>query len=378
MTQMTTMQKARGQLLAKHMFYGSLICSTPFVVNNDIPTAQTDMRKVWYNENFINSLTVPVAIFVIVHEIMHIMFKHGLRRGTRNPLVWNWANDYAINIIAFKAGFTLWEHCLHRKCVIDKTPVNYEGLSSEQIYDIIVKKLRAKGTDPEAIRDVRLDDLMDPAISDPTEQAKVERAINQSIARAVASAKIAGQMPAGLDLVIENILHPPQKWYDLLAEFMSRSCQVAESWSKRNRRYSSMIMPSRDGHAFGELVVVGDTSGSMLARNTLERMGSEINGAIQQMNPERTRVIWADDEDCSSQDIFEQGEEVVLKPRGGGGTDMRKPLKFVEQYDPRCVLLITDGYTPWPAEETPFPLIIGCTTNIACPEWAMVVRVSDE
>jgi hypothetical protein len=58
-----------------------------------------------------------------------------------------------------------------------------------------------------------------------------------------------------------------------------------------------------------------------------------------------------------------------------GGTDMRKPLTYVEQYSPEVVMLLTDGHTPWPELATPFPLIVGCTTDAPCPDCAGVVRI---
>lgn len=375
---MTVMSKARSRLLTQHVFYAALVLSTKWVIDNTTPTAKTDMRKVWYNEEFINSLSVEVAMFVIVHEVMHIMFKHGLRRGHRHPIVWNWACDYAINLILRDGGFTLWEHCIVDKCVVDKSPVNYKGMSAEQIYDIISAKLKARGVDPDKLANPSLEDLMDAPMDDAT-KASVERTINQQVSRALAAAKLAGKMPKGLDIVIENLLNPAQKWQELLAEFMQRVVPSSETWHRRNRRFSTVFMPSRGNvGAMGELVIVGDTSGSMMNNKVLDQMGSEINAAIQQMQPERTRVIWADDTDCSNQDVFEDGEEVLLHPKGGGGTDMRKPLAFVEQYSPICVLLITDCFTPWPDEPTPYPLIVGSTTDLSGPDWAMTVHIKVE
>jgi predicted metal-dependent peptidase len=80
-----TYQKARAQMLINHPFFASVVLSTEWVENDKIPTACTDMVKVWYNPKFINSLKVSEAIFVMVHEIMHMILMHGLRRGSRKP-----------------------------------------------------------------------------------------------------------------------------------------------------------------------------------------------------------------------------------------------------------------------------------------------------
>jgi hypothetical protein len=53
---------------------------------------------------------------------------------------------------------------------------------------------------------------------------------------------------------------------------------------------------------------------------------------------------------------------------------MRKPLKFVEKYEPIVVVLITDGETPWPVDPPPYPLIVLMITDGECPV-GKVVRV---
>ena len=105
------------------------------------------------------------------------------------------------------------------------------------------------------------------------------------------------------------------------------------------------------------------------------QVGCEIDEIAEQVKPERVRMIWADDAECSREEVFERGDEIVLHPKGGGGTDMRKPLKFAEEYDPIVVILITDGLTPWPNTEPPYPLIVICTTTANVPI-GQVVRMN--
>ena len=77
---------------------------------------------------------------------------------------------------------------------------------------------------------------------------------------------------------------------------------------------------------------------------------------------------------CSTM-LADFGARVIkLEPKGGGGTDMRVPLKYAEQFDPKVVVLFTDGYTPWPKEEPPYPLIVCCTTNVEVPV-GQVIRI---
>ena len=96
-----------------------------------------------------NSLSVNVCQFVLVHEIMHIIFKHNLRIGNRKPIRWNKACDYAINQELQDAGIEVWEHCL-----ID---AKYKGMTAEQIYDVLtMEKEKEKGKKRGGGTDMRL------------------------------------------------------------------------------------------------------------------------------------------------------------------------------------------------------------------------------
>ena len=53
------------------------------------------------------------------------------------------------------------------------------------------------------------------------------------------------------------------------------------------------------------------------------------------------------------------------REKGGGGTDMTEILTYVEEEDMACetMVILTDGYTPWPEEAPPYKLIWGITED---------------
>lgn len=385
MAAISLMQKAKARLLIKHVFFATLVMSTEIKEDKTCQTAWTDMTRIGYNPDFIESLDIEVVLFVLAHEVMHIMFKHGLRKQGRNHQRWNIACDFAINLILKKAGFKLWAHCL----CDDK----YDGMSAEQIYEVREKEREEKikkgqkcpqqfgqGREGQGTPDngcdqwEEMDDLREPGNMDPAEQAKIEREIMQKVAQAASMARLAGRMSGDLERLCDAMLNPEVPWTDLFREYMTRIVQDDESWVRRNRRISDYFFPAKHSDAMGEAILIGDTSGSVHGnKDYYERIGGELNGIVLQTRPERVRVIWADDDECSLQEIFEEGDTITLHPKGGGGTDMRKPLQFVEQYNPMVVVLVTDGYTPWP-EDTSYPLIVLCTTDAPCPI-GQVIRI---
>lgn len=359
MERLSKIGKARSRMFIEHVFFAALVLSTEFVEKKGLGTAATDMKVIFYDPDFINSLDVKVVIFVIVHEAMHIALKHGLRRGHRDHMRWNIACDHAINLMLKDAGLEVWKDA----CQDPK----YKGMTAEEIYDKL-----PKDEQPDSMGG---GDLMEPACGDdPAEKDKLDRQISGKVAQAVIMAKAQGKMPAAVERAIDGIINPPQPWQVLFVNYMTRVVASAdETWSRRNRRFRIML-PGRQSMAMGEVVVIGDTSGSM-GDEVFAQVGGEINAMIEYVNPERVRVIWADDAPCSRQEIFEPGEEVVLHPKGGGGTDMTKALKFVEEFDPVVVVLVTDCETPWPKQETPYPLIVCATTKAKCPDWALRVDI---
>lgn len=374
---LTAMEKAKGRMLFKHLFFATIILSTPFIESDRFPTAATNMKVVYWNPTFIASLSNELVMFVIAHEVFHIILKHGLRRGSRHHVIWNVACDFYINAKLKEYGFTIWKEC----CYDPK----YDGMYEEQIYQALLTECQSnrkpgngEGEDGEQHPGCPVDGLgkdLEDVPMDPTERAQIERVIDSSIARAMTVAKQAGKLPAGLELLLEGVINPPQPWFALFVDFMTKFTNTEDSWSRRNSRFHNFILPSKRNPGMGGVGVIGDTSGSMLSYEIYPQIGEEITQMMITAKPEFVQVIWADASEASYEERFEPGEEVILHPMGGGGTDMRLPLKKMEDYEVEVCILVTDTETPWPSEPTPFPLIILTTTNGETPNWATTIRI---
>lgn len=365
---MNRMQKARAKMLIKHPFFATLLMSTPAEERLDIPTAATDMSKLYYNPEFIESLDDEIVLFVLAHEVMHIALAHGMRLMKRNHQLWNIACDYAINLVLEDSGFKLWDRCL-----VDK---KYTGMSADEIYEKLQKQVdEAKknggpgsGNPGDMFGDGggMIGDLQEPEGSgDPAAESRVQRSIQQRVAQAANVARMAGKMAGSLERMVGDILDPKVPWSHLLRDYMTRVTKDDEVWSRRNRRFNQVYLPARHSEKMGPIVMIGDTSGS-IGNDELCRYMAEAVAIAEDVHPERIIFLWADTRVAGVQ-IFEEGEPIVPKPQGGGGTDMRVPIKEAEKYQPEVVVLFTDGYTPWPDMEPDFPLIVCCTTDTNVP-----------
>ena len=72
-------------------FLGSLMCSLEFIWDETIETAQTDGVHLWWNPHWFLSLPPRTRETVLVHELWHPGKLHELRRGSRDPKIWNYA-----------------------------------------------------------------------------------------------------------------------------------------------------------------------------------------------------------------------------------------------------------------------------------------------
>lgn len=370
------LSKARARLVLSQPFFGTLAMGTPFEISNKVPTAATDMRKVYFNPDFIEKLTIDQLIFLIVHEILHIAFAHGVRKHGRDHMIWNMAGDYAINQIAKDDGFKVLDDAL-----IDP---QYKDMSADEIYDKLLQDAEenpqgggsgegGEGDDDGPPMGGIGEDVLDPDVKSQAEGEALRREIQGRVAQAANAARMAGKLSAGLERLIDDIINPGLPWEEMLRDYMTRYVDDEENWGVRNGRIRDFYIPARKSEATGTGVVIGDTSGSITPEvlSMIAGCASEIS---TDLNPEELRVVWADTEVCH-EETFEPGDPIELHPAGWGGTDMRVPLKHVEKYDPEFVILVTDGYTPWPDQEPPYPLIVCCTSDTDVPIGENVVRV---
>lgn len=358
MATLSKLQKAKAKLLINQVFFATLVMATPMVADATLPTAATDMLTIYYNAAFIDGLSINQIMFVLAHEVMHIVFKHGLRRGNRNPQLWNVACDYAINLILHEAGFEVLQGCLFDP--------RFKGMSAEQIYDLLKQEQEEKGGSGDQHKDTGLgEDVREPANMGADDMAKAEQRVQQRVAQAANMARMAGKLPAGLQRLVDEILNPTVPWQDLLRDYMTRITHDDESWSRRNRRFPNVYLPARHNERMGNIIFIADTSGS-ISQKEINQVASEMRVVSEELRPESIRVVCCDAA-VQNDVVFDEGMEITFDPKGGGGTDMRVALEHVEQYDPVVVVLCTDGWTPWPASEPQYPLIVCCTTKADVP-----------
>jgi predicted metal-dependent peptidase len=201
-----------------------------------------------------------------------------------------------------------------------------------------------------------------------------------------------GSVPAGLLRWAEALLPSKVDWRRVLAAEV-RQALAAISGSvdytyRRPSRRGAAARPALLPSLFRPLprvAVVCDTSGSMHAQ-LLERALAEIENLLTRagLRAAQLQVLAVDTEVHSSRRVTSARQVALL---GGGGTDMGAGIDAAVRLRPRpsLVIVLTDGYTPWPADPPKgVRLIIGLLIDPGMgeapkpPDYARVVVIDDD
>jgi len=136
-----------AQLLSKLNIYG--------VSDPRYQTMCTNGFNIQYHPDFVLGQSDAAIRFVLCHEILHCVGDHMSRRGSRDPLLWNYACDYAINPILnveVVGGAFEWPSNLDgsRMGLYEE---KYEGMKAEDIYDLLVDDKVQQDKADEAFKD---------------------------------------------------------------------------------------------------------------------------------------------------------------------------------------------------------------------------------
>ena len=371
-----SLSKAKVKLMLKKdcAFFSTLILQSPvyWVTADEVPTAATDGINLFFNPDFFMSLDSEEKIFLLLHEIMHNVYDHGIRKGFRDHDIWNKAGDYVINDELIKRNFKMPKGGLHN--------VDYRDMSADAIYaDLMQKQDEGKGTGPSN----PWPDLQDPGqegdgdgnqgnggngiggIPKPT-AAQAEEHNKDLLASATQISQMSGDkpgtIPGELERHLDDLLNPKLPWTKILAKFLFSINKNDYSWRKPNRRFISqgIVMPSLHSEGIGRISFAIDTSGSVSVSD-FNRFMSEIAYVFKNFQPKEINVMQFDhelqgnDQCCSVRDFMK------LEFKGGGGTNIDPVLEvFKDDQKSKALIILTDGYLHQDIRLDPKKPVIWC------------------
>lgn len=102
-------ESIKRRLLVKYPFFGSVVANSNFIAEPAVGTAGTDGKNIYYNPNFIESITDDQQTFIFAHEICHIAFEHIFRSESKDKDLWNIATDSVVNAFLKQDGLPIVE-----------------------------------------------------------------------------------------------------------------------------------------------------------------------------------------------------------------------------------------------------------------------------
>jgi len=394
--------KAKNLLVFDHPFFSMVALRLEYIECDRLPdgrkceTMATDMQRVFFSKDFVDKLTTEQVAAVIAHEVLHVCFMHGLRRGPRDPLLWNIACDFAINLIVKEAGLHLpmnlpggGKPCLDPK---------YKDWSAAKIYEDLFQnapkvklKLRrngmgkgqqengsgqsgqnGEGGDEEG--DVLIGEILDAQDENgkpmsEADRTELEEEIKISVKQAADNAKAIGKLPGSLTGLVEAVGQPKINWREYIQNWVSGRIPDNYTWVRSNRKIMAnhgIYMPSMQLNGAGVGVLSIDTSGSVSDRELRDYV-REIAGVIEICNPEKLYII---QHDARIQDVYEwnAGDDFTrLKIVGRGGTCITPSFKEIDKLDDAIdwMIIFSDMEIcdwPQPKDWPAFPILL-CGTG---------------
>ena len=334
---------------------------------------------------------------VLLHEVGHVVRDHaGRARSIPIPEalggIWNLAADAEINQDLLRDGI-----------VLPGQPVTPEllGLPPGKVAEFYYRALEVEppelddlpdcgagctGTaSGDAQRGVPTPPELDtvPGLSDG-EQELLRRRLALAI---LAHGRESGTEMGGWARWAEAHLDPAVDWRPLLrGAIRSAIGEIAGmvDYSYRRpsrRRVPGVVLPSMT-EPVPTVAVVIDTSGSMSTAQ-LDAAWTEVQGAIRAVGIRRELVTVLMND--VAVEVVDTPGATRVELSGGGGTDLRNGIDHAMGLRPRpgIVVVLTDGFTPWPHTPPPCRLIVGLihdgeranVPQARVPPWATSVTI---
>ena len=355
---------ARVGLLLRASFFGNLATRLKLVNADEwCPTAATDGRNFYYNTRFIDMLKPKEVEFLFGHEVLHCVYDHMGRRGDRDPQLWNVADDYCVNADLKK--HRVGEFITTVPCLYDS---KYEGKSAEEVYDDLYEN--AEKIDIGSLIDKLLDDHLDgegtdangdknsdeksgsgsgkPKLTDEEKQ-QIKDEIKEAVLAAAAASDGAGNLPAGVRRIIQDMTAPKMNWRELLRMQLESTIKSDYSWMRSSRKGWDMdaVMPGQKPDELIDIAVFIDASGSIDGK-MLKDFLSETSGIMDQFASYRVHLATFDTKVYNPQQFDSENLDSIAdyEVEGGGGTDFDSIFEYLkdQQIEPKRLVVFTDGY----------------------------------
>ncbi len=392
------LSRARVQLLLHQPFFGTLILYLEPVLKKaeemGMPTMATDGTHLFYCEEFVKNLTLDELKGVLIHEVGHIALNHLDRMGSRNPMKWNWAADFAVNDLILNTTDNNGNRCFILPKGVLFNPA-WHDQTAEEIYSHLPDPPAGGQGGGGGGKDEGQDDgqgdgsgkpgkgnIPGPTLDDHStwkDWAKDKSGAEKTqewkdrVSRAATEARARGVVPGGWQTIIDNFLEPKMDWKSILQDTIVSNSKNDYRLFPSNKKHiwRGIYLPGLRGETIS--IMFGcDVSGSISDHEILEAL-SEVKGICDQY---ADYTIYLRSFDTQIHDRWELHpfEPVPQVVTGRGGTAFDEICEEANKTPGITTLVIfTDLEAPIPPEVKSVPVIWLVVGNKKAP-WGLTIE----
>jgi len=322
-----------------------------------IGTAGTDGVTVWWEPKYIESITQPQVMGVVVHEIFHPIRKHHLRAMNikdLNTRVANIAMDAVINyMIIHEMNLELPPGCVDMP--------QYKGWAWEDVYRDLMKKedetpqwdevypYPGRGEDGDGKGKGKGKPEPGPGESENADSVEVrmeEKRIEGQLKEMERIGKKAGKMPGSFKSLVKDMTMTKVPWEQVLARFVDDISDKDYDWMVPDENYinGDIYIPTLHEPKIGKIAIFFDTSGSV-SDDDFKKFKGGLYGILSAYDME----VFIAEIDYVVQKSYtiasNELSSLQVEFAGRGGTSFSPGFDLIdkEEIKPKCIIYFTDG-----------------------------------
>jgi predicted metal-dependent peptidase len=181
------------------------------------------------------------------------------------------------------------------------------------------------------------------------ERQKIRDEIKEAVMAAAAASDGAGNLPAGVRRIIQDMTAPKLNWRELLRMQLESTIKSDYTWMRASRRgwHMDAVMPGQRPDELIDIAIGIDASGSIDER-MLRDFLAETQGIMDQFQSYRIHIFTFDTRVYNPQQYNSDNLDTICdyEVSGGGGTDFDAIYNYLkeEQIEPKRLVVFTDGY----------------------------------
>lgn len=406
------MTEERALLIKNNPFFGHLSMGLQLACA-PCKTACTDGSRLIFDPAFAEKLSDQELQFVILHEVLHCVFRHCIRGKGLHSVLYNIACDIVVNstILAMwgqESMMIAGEKAMHL------APDGKEGreYNAEEIYQMLIHQNHTNGiyqmqTDQNnANKSSQMQTNQNPPASMQTDNEGFEKSSfdrhdiwqgicdkaqlqdnwNRKIQSAFRQCGDSTGMPQQVRTIVQDIARRSGlNWKQLLHDFL-QSDTYDYNFLPPDRRYafSDFYLPAynmdEEHQTADDIWICIDTSGSVTGEELTCTM-AEILDAMRQAGL-KGRISFFDSNITEPEPFEFENDLKNLTAQGGGGTSFHIIFRYLKEklYPdlPRAILIFTDGYARFPEEKAALDvpvLWLICKGGNADVPWGQVIQL---